>query len=348
MRRTVADVAVDDDQRGLVGRLQGFVVAAGKIQQVVGVADAGDVPAVADEARHHVFAERPACRAVERHAIVVVNPAKIRKLQMASERGRFTGDAFHQVAIAADRVNTKIEKIEPRLVVSGAEPFGGDGHADAVGDTLAKRAGGGFDAGGDVRFRMSGSAAIELAEILDVVEGNAGFIKDFALGVRLADSGEMQRRVQQHRGMASGENEAIAIGPQRGGRVVGQKIVPERINDGGEAHGRAGMARIGFLHCIDGKSADGIDTEKIKIRLGHDGSMADLGVSADWLQAYKAVPAEKSKALYCKLEHLGCSQVTPRSWPAVETGMRRGENYFRANSGVVTGASMAHVSSPGR
>jgi hypothetical protein len=29
------------------------------------------------------------------------------------------------------------------------------------------------------------------------------------------------------------------------------------------------MPRIGFLHGVDGKSADGIDTELIKIRLTH-------------------------------------------------------------------------------
>ena len=65
---------------------------------------------------------------------------------MAGQRGRFGGDAFHHAAVAADGVNIVVEDFEPGLVVTAGEPFLGDGHADARGDSLSERAGGGFNA----------------------------------------------------------------------------------------------------------------------------------------------------------------------------------------------------------
>src|SRR5262249_39518824 len=166
VRRAVADVAVDDDERGLVGATEKSFVAAGELQQIVGVGDTGDVPAVADKARHHVFAERPTGRAIESDTIVVVDQAKIRKAKMPRKRDGFAGYAFHQVAVAADGVNAVIKNIEPRLVVGGRQPFSRDGHAHSVTHSLAERAGGGFHTGGEMRFGMSGSAAVELPETL--------------------------------------------------------------------------------------------------------------------------------------------------------------------------------------
>ena len=39
----------------------------------------------------------------------------------------------------------EIEQVEARAVVTAVEPFLGDGHADARGDSLSERAGGGFN-----------------------------------------------------------------------------------------------------------------------------------------------------------------------------------------------------------
>ena len=57
VRRAVGDVAVDDDQRRAIGGALERPERALEHLEVVGVADAGDVPAVADEARRHVVAE---------------------------------------------------------------------------------------------------------------------------------------------------------------------------------------------------------------------------------------------------------------------------------------------------
>jgi len=58
-RNPVGDVAIDDNEsRTILGSLEGL---EGPVEhfEVVGIADAGDVPAEADEARGHVFAEGP-------------------------------------------------------------------------------------------------------------------------------------------------------------------------------------------------------------------------------------------------------------------------------------------------
>src|SRR4029077_5520012 len=100
------------------------------------------------------------------------------KLQMSGQRRRLAGDAFHQIAIAADRVNIEIENGRIRPVVPRAQPARCDRHADAVAATLAERTGGGLDAGGASIFRMSRRDAVELAKILDVVETDSRIIGD--------------------------------------------------------------------------------------------------------------------------------------------------------------------------
>ncbi len=69
---------------------------------------------------------------------------------------------------------------------------------------------------------------------------------------------EVQQRVQQHRTVAVGNHEAIAVGPGGVGRVVAQEIVPQHFGDIGHAHRHAGMPGVGLLHCIHRKGTDGV------------------------------------------------------------------------------------------
>src|SRR5581483_4364753 len=87
--------------------------------------------------------------------------------------------------------------------------LGGERHADAVGEALPERTGGGLDAGGEMRLRMSRRARAPLAKLLQLVE-------------RQVVAGEVQERVEQHRAVARREDEAIAIGPVRIARTVFQ------------------------------------------------------------------------------------------------------------------------------
>ena len=101
VRRSVADVAVDDDQRrpvcGLVERFK----RPRQHFEIIGVGHASDVPSVAHKTRRHIFAERPVRRTIERDVIVVVDPAEIGEFQMSGKRSGFAADAFHQIAVAS-------------------------------------------------------------------------------------------------------------------------------------------------------------------------------------------------------------------------------------------------------
>ena len=185
---------------------------------------------------------------------------------MAGQRRRLAGDALHQIAVAANRVDVVIEQRETRPIVMRAEEPRRDRHADTVAAALAERPGGGLDAGGMAVFRMPGRDAVELAEIFDVIEAHCGKISD-ALPVDAPHLGQVQQRIEQHRGMAGRQHEAVAVGPQRIGRVVAQKLLPQRIGDRRNAHRRAGMARLRLLHGVDGQCADGIDTQPVDVRM---------------------------------------------------------------------------------
>ena len=146
-RRAVADDAFDDDQRRAAVVREEAAIGFVDRGEVVGVVHGEHVPAEAAEARGDVFAEGQVGVAFDRDVVVVVDPAEVRELQVAGERGGFVGDAFHQVAVAALGPDVEVEQLEAGLVVAGGEPAAGDRHADAVAAALAERAGRGFDAG---------------------------------------------------------------------------------------------------------------------------------------------------------------------------------------------------------
>ena len=138
-----------------------------------------------------------------------------------------------------------------RVIDDGAAEHGGevplrDRHADRIGQTLAERPGGGFDAGGVAVLRVSGRERAELAEALDLVDGH-----------RLV-AGEIQQRIEQHRAVAGREHEAVAVGPGRIGRVEFEEAREQDGGDIGRAHGQAGMAGIGLFDRVHRQRADGI------------------------------------------------------------------------------------------
>ena len=69
---------------------------------IVGVADAEDVPAVAEEARGHVFAEGQRGVALDGDVVVVVDPAEVGELEVPGQGRGLAADAFHHAAVAAE------------------------------------------------------------------------------------------------------------------------------------------------------------------------------------------------------------------------------------------------------
>ena len=158
---------------------------------------------------------------------------------MAGEAGGLGGVAFHHAAVAADHEDAAL--LDVRLVEAdaGRELLGGDRHADRGTETAAQRTGRDIDALGVAEFRMARSQAAPLAEILQLVHGEAVVE-------------EVEERIDQHGAVTGGEHEAVASDPGRVGRIVAEVLRPEDHGEIGVAHGHAGMPGLGLLNRFGG------------------------------------------------------------------------------------------------
>ncbi len=126
-------------------------------------------------------------------------------------------DAFHQATVAHEHVGMVIDDIVLDLAVHAVELLGqqllGQRHAHRVGDALSQRAGGGLNTRRDADFGVTSGLAVQLAEVLELAH-------------RQFVAGEVQQRIDQHRAMAIGEHETIAVEPLGIGRVVLEVLAP--------------------------------------------------------------------------------------------------------------------------
>src|SRR5262249_10568336 len=180
--RTVADVAVEDDEggppRGAAEDVEGLLDAAG----VVGVAHAEDVPSVALEAGRGVLRGGVFRVPLAGDGVHVVHAAERVGGEVAGDRGRLRGDAFHHAAVAATRVDLVVENIEVGAVVAIGQPLLRDGHAHAGGYALPQRAGGRLHAGDEVVLGVSRRLAVDLAGAPGGVERHRGASQPVGLG----------------------------------------------------------------------------------------------------------------------------------------------------------------------
>ena len=182
---------------------------------------------------------------------------------MAGERGCFACHAFHHVAVAAEGIDVEIEQRKIRPVKPARKPTAADRHADAVAAALPERAGRRLDARRETVFRMTGTAAAELAKSPDVVEADGRP----ACLVGIADPRQMQKGVEQHRGMAVRQHEAVAIAPFRIVAIEAERILPQRIGHRRQRHRRARVAGFCLLHRIHRQRADRIDAQPVEPRV---------------------------------------------------------------------------------
>ncbi len=85
----------------------------------------------------------------------------------------------------------------------------------------------------------------ELSEVLQVVE-------------REVVAEQVEQRVEQHRRVACGQDEAIAQRPLGVVGIEAQMVCPDLECRPRQAHGGTGMAATRPLDGIDGKGADGV------------------------------------------------------------------------------------------
>ncbi len=241
-RRAIADDGAAGNQRRPVGDPFGILDGERYRLGIVTV-DAGRVPARRPEALDLVVRDRQAGRAVDGDMIVVEQHDEAAELEMAGERDGLLAQAFHEAAVTRHAIGVVADDL---IAVSAIEQPLGESHADRVAEPLAEGAGRGLDAGGVAVFGMARRAGAELAEPLQLVQ----------LHLRVA--GEIEQCVEQHRAVAGGEHETVAVGPVGVGGIEFEEAREQHGSDVGHAHGHAGMAGIGLLHRVHGERSDGV------------------------------------------------------------------------------------------
>ncbi|MNV66264.1 hypothetical protein D3C71_1590090 [compost metagenome] len=165
-------------------------------------------------------------RAVDRDVVVVPEDDQLVELEVAGKRDGFLADAFHEAAVTGEHIGVVLHQVLAELV---AQLTFGDCHADGVGDALAERTGGRLDAGGVAVFRVAGGAGAELAEILDLLDGDVFVAR------------QIEQRIKQHRAMAGRQHEPVAVRP---GGILGVEAEEAREEDCryvSRTHGQAGV-----------------------------------------------------------------------------------------------------------
>ena len=244
-RSTAPDHGPAADQRGPVatGRGRGNRRVDGGDVVPVDVRD--HVPAVGGEALRRVVGEPAAHLAVDRDAVVVVEHGELAEAQRSGERRDLVRNALHQAAVADERVGSVVDDRVSRPIEVRGEELLGERHPDRVGEALPERPGRRLHTGRDADLRMPRGARVQLPEALQLVE-------------REVVAGQVQQRVEQHRTVAVGQDEAVAVRPLRVCGVVAQVALPQRDGDLRHAHRHARMSAPGGLDGVHGEGADGV------------------------------------------------------------------------------------------
>ena len=249
--RAERDVGANDDQRRPVLDLLGLRDRVLERVELDVLAEVLDMPAVGLVALAGVLGQRERRVAFDRDVVLVVERDQPAEAEMAGQRAGLGGDALLDVAVGGDRVRVVVDDVAARPVEAGGPHALGERHARGVGDALAERAGRHLDAGGVAELRMARGRAAELAEVLEVVEGEPV-------------PGQIEHRVEEHRRVTGAEHEAVPVEPVRILRVVAHHPRVEDIRQRSEGHRRARMAGIGLLDAVHRQGADGVDTQLVE------------------------------------------------------------------------------------
>ncbi len=191
-------MGVADDQRRTTG-LRARLFDRIRNRLTIVTVDLEGVPANSLEPRTDVLAERDVGAPVDRDVVVVVEVDEPAQPEMAGQRCRLGADSLHEVTVGDEGVGEVIHDLLPQPTAQMAL---GHRHADGRSETLAQRTRGHLDPDVVIDLGVSRGVTSPLTKVAEVVEGQR-------------EPGEMQQRVQQHRAVAVGEDEAIAIGPVR-------------------------------------------------------------------------------------------------------------------------------------
>ena len=208
----------ESDHGGLV--LDGLALLDGllnALKVVVTVLDPHDVPAVGLEALADVLSEGALGVTVcgmlavselsnfssvltNGNVVVVVEGDQVAELQVTGSGGSLGGNTLHGAAITEEAVGVVVDKLVAGLVEGTSGLALSHGETDGIGETLAERTSGDLNALGVVGLGVTGGDAVELTEVLEVVEGEL-----------VAE--QVEQGVLQDTAVAVGEDEAVTVEP---------------------------------------------------------------------------------------------------------------------------------------
>src|SRR5438876_1092432 len=112
MWSAIADMAIDDDERrSICGGLERLKSSCQHLQ-IIRVANARNVPTIGDEACCHIICKGQGSISFDGDMVVVIDPAKVRELQVTGQGGCFVADTFHHAAITANGVDIVVEHLK--------------------------------------------------------------------------------------------------------------------------------------------------------------------------------------------------------------------------------------------
>ena len=242
---TKADDGLAADQCRLLGVGPGLFNSRADGVGIVAVNVRNYLPAVGLKTLRSIVGKPAFHFAVDGNAVVVVEEHQLAKAQGTGQGSHFVGDAFHQAAVAQERIGVVVHNVVARAVELRRQGFLGQRETNGVGNALPQRAGRGFDTRRVTVFRVPRSLGVQLPEVLDVVNANVV-------------PAQVQQGVLQHGAMAVRQYKTVTVGPLRVGRVVAQVIVPQYLGDIRHTHGRTRVAGLGFLNRIHAQRANGV------------------------------------------------------------------------------------------
>ena len=279
VRRTEPDRGPAADQGRLVARLQRGLDRGLDLDGVMPVDAAHHVPAVGLEALRGVVGEPAVGVAVDADVVVVPERHQLVQAPGAGQRRGLVRDAFHQAAVAQEHPGMVVDDLELRAVEALRQQLLRQRHAHGIGQALAQRAGGGFDTGRVAELRVAGGLAVQLPEALELLD-------------RQVVAAQVQQRVDQHRAVAVGQHETVAVEPLRVVRAVAQEVVPEHLGDVGHAHRHARVPGLCRLDGIHGQETDGVG-EVAAGRRGHGRCRRRLPPGAGAVFSHPAVAVSR-------------------------------------------------------
>ena len=161
---------------------------------------------------------------------------------MSTQGCGFGGYAFLETAIASQANDLMIENLVFGSIEMSGRHLRCNGHAHGIANPLTKGAGGAFDSGGFAEFRMPGSLAVQLAEILYFLD-------------RKIVTGKMKPTVKKHAPVTSRQNETVTIDPLGIGWIDLKILTEQDGPDFGCTEGKSEVPRTACVNGIDGQAS---------------------------------------------------------------------------------------------